>query len=298
MLKSMIRTIDSWRFELPLALALGAAAAFASIAAPPQLFGAQAGEIVTTLIQSAVAALVALVASGIAYFAMRRPHVPTEVIIADDDEEFEAPSVTAERLVRLRRADAHPDAPPRQPIRASRDLGEPFMDVAGFPAPPAPLVDLVVPPAVPIPVVPIPDADYVEIDPPVAEQPAAEPVAEEPVSEAPIAAQPEIEMPAEPFVEAAPEPVVAEAPVPADQPWPIEAFEPEPEPAPAPSRMPRQSLSSMMERLSAGLERRNGEPMAPPPAAAVAEALSGPRDVKPELRNALDQLNRLAARRD
>lgn len=28
----------------------------------------------------------------------------------------------------VRRADAHPDAPPRQPVRAARDLGKPFLD--------------------------------------------------------------------------------------------------------------------------------------------------------------------------
>lgn len=28
----------------------------------------------------------------------------------------------------VRRADAHPDAPPRQPVRATRDLGKPFLD--------------------------------------------------------------------------------------------------------------------------------------------------------------------------
>jgi hypothetical protein len=229
---------------------------------------------------------------------MRRPH-PREMIIADDQQEPESPSVAAERLVRLRRADAHPDAPPRQPIRASRDLGEPFMDVAGFAPPPPPLVDLVVPPAVSIP-----DGDYVEIDPTAASnaETTQEPAAEIPVADVPGAEQraPDQPVALELMNEVAPAIAIdtASEPVPAEESSPIEAFEPAPEPAPAPSRPPRQSLSSMMERLSAGLERRSGEPLPPPPpAAALAEALSGPRNVDPALRSALNQLNRLATRR-
>jgi hypothetical protein len=34
----------------------------------------------------------------------------------------------------LRRADAHPDAPPRPPLLATRDLGEPFLEVRAAPA--------------------------------------------------------------------------------------------------------------------------------------------------------------------
>ncbi len=41
----------------------------------------------------------------------------------------------------------------------------------------------------------------------------------------------------------------------------------------------------MMERLSAGMERRSDRPVAPS------------RDMRPALRDALDELNRLAARR-
>lgn len=41
-------------------------------------------------------------------------------------------------LAAQRRADAHPDAPPREPVLANRDLGTPFLDVrAGRAAPPA-----------------------------------------------------------------------------------------------------------------------------------------------------------------
>ena len=41
----------------------------------------------------------------------------------------------------LRRADAHPDAPPRPPLLATRDLGKPFLEVRAAEAKPAPQVD-------------------------------------------------------------------------------------------------------------------------------------------------------------
>jgi hypothetical protein len=58
--------------------------------------------------------------------------------VVQDGEETEAAPV-------LRRADAHPDAPPRPPLRATRDLGTPFLDIraagasAAAPRSPAPL---------------------------------------------------------------------------------------------------------------------------------------------------------------
>jgi len=60
-------------------------------------------------------------------------------------------------------------------------------------------------------------------------------------------------------------------------------------------RAERQSLNQMMDRLSAGLDRRvrdaeRGAPPLPP--------RQPPRDMRPALREALDELNRLATRRD
>lgn len=43
----------------------------------------------------------------------------------DEDEDWDEPA----RAPVLRRADAHPDAPPRPPLRATRDLGTPFLDI-------------------------------------------------------------------------------------------------------------------------------------------------------------------------
>lgn len=49
----------------------------------------------------------------------------------------------------LRRADAHPDAPPRQPVFANRDLGTPFLQVRA--EPPVPVeIPVVAPVAVPM----------------------------------------------------------------------------------------------------------------------------------------------------
>lgn len=51
------------------------------------------------------------------------------------------PSAVTDDIPVLRRADAHPDAPPRRPLSANRDLGTPFLDAhavrrAGAEAPP------------------------------------------------------------------------------------------------------------------------------------------------------------------
>ena len=48
----------------------------------------------------------------------RRSRPPEAVIVMGDDS-----------VPQVRRADAHPDAPPRAPVLATRDLGIPFLDV-------------------------------------------------------------------------------------------------------------------------------------------------------------------------
>jgi len=244
MAHALIRTIDRWRFERPLALVLGLAAAFAVWAIPPELLG---GAFAPPLGRLAVAVAAGLILGVIGYIAMRRPSPPRDSEADPIDEEPETP-VPAERLVRLRRADLHPDAPPRQPIHASRDLGEPFMDVGAF-APP--------PPPAPAPARPIVDADFIEVEhfeAVIAEEPAEEPVEE----------------PAEAEAQPAPEPEPVAA-----QPAPFVS-------APQPHAA---SLGELMDRLSAGLERRGGKPSRPPAA-------------HPQLREALDELNRLASWRD
>lgn len=155
----MLRRIDGWRFELPLAALLALSAAFLLLAMPVRLIAGLPGVLrLGGLMQPVVAAVaalaaglaaLALIAAGGAAFPASRPEPDT----IDDDaapeselapdftpepvrpvEEIVAPAIP-ESPIRMRRADAHPDAPPRAPILAMRDLGAPFMDVAPEPAP-------------------------------------------------------------------------------------------------------------------------------------------------------------------
>jgi hypothetical protein len=257
MTTQILRTIDRWRFETPLSLALGASAGFVALTAPAQLMAQipMVGDMGSAG-RAIVAILLAAAVGGAGFLAMRRPAkaAPKPVDPIDEIPEDERPSgMPAERFARFRRADAHPDAPPREPIIASRDLGEPFMDVGGAVAPEAEPEAEGDAPWWPEPT--IPDADFVEVP----EAAVPHPVTDE----TPVAAEtPEMAAEAEPA-----EPAIREA-------------------APAAVAAPRPgstSISAMMERLSAGLERRTTAP---------------PRDPGPALRDALAELNRLAERRD
>ncbi|MBA2932856.1 hypothetical protein HZF05_01980 [Sphingomonas sp. CGMCC 1.13654] len=229
MTTQILRTIDRWRFETPLSVALGASAGFVALSAPAQLFSQVpvAGDMGTAG-RAIVAAVLAAVAGGAGYVAMRKPvkaaPAPTDPL-ADIPEEDRPSGMPAERFARFRRADAHPDAPPRPPIIASRDLGEPFMEVG------TPAVEAEVPADDQWwPETSIPDADYVEVP----EEAAAKAVE----AAEPVAAGPEtVEVHAE-------EPKLA---------WPVEA-------APAEQPSGKASISAMMERLSSGLERRASMP--------------------------------------
>lgn len=304
MQKSFVTRINAWRFERPLAIALAASAMFMVMAVPPENLSVFPALSAFPSLQIALALIGGLLFGTAGYMAMIYPWprrimsraAPGEPAIPEDDHsQFAA----AEVSLRLRRADRHPDAPVREPIFASRDLGSPFMEVGAF----APTSDEPVDTAKTR--ASIPDGDYAEIEPaaideaPVDEAPLAAdpvPVRAEPEPE-PIAIEPEpaVLEPAvlepvvlEPVVlePVIAEPMAVEPAVAAEMPSPIAAFAPEDEPAPTPARAQRQSIAAMMDRLSAGLERRaaNGEAPAIPPRA-------------PALRDALDELNRLAARR-
>jgi hypothetical protein len=263
MTTQILRTIDRLRFELPLSLALGASAGFAALSAPARLMAEVpvAGDMGTAG-RAIVAVLLAAATGGAGYLAMRKPAkaapAPADPVI--DIPEDERPSgMPAERFARFRRADAHPDAPPRDPIFASRDLGEPFMDVAVAGGAPSAAEPEAHADGEWWPEASIPDADYVELPEDAVIRP------EEPaVAEAPVAG-PEIET-------AETSPVLAEALAEA----PAVAAPPV---VPHPGAT---SIGAMMERLSAGLERRASVP---------------PRDPTPALRDALAELNRLAERR-
>jgi hypothetical protein len=275
----MLRTINGWRFELPLAALLALALGFAVLVMPAPMIGTlpgahRLGAALQPLAAGVAALLGGLVAFGLMFGAGKGSSASRRAAAAvraeQEDEEhpfgkaFEelmeqpapAPAPVVEQTVRVRRADAHPDAPPRAPILATRDLGEPFMGFAPDPEPA---------PAAPA----IPDGDYVELpqaarDEAIARAFDAAPPAE-PVEEAGIwtDAESEADVPAAPAPEPASPPIAR---------------------ATAPVRPERQSITDMMARLDAGMMRRSGRALPP-------------RDARPALRDALAELNRLAARR-
>ena len=64
--------------------------------------------------------------------------VGLRLLIGDRDFTIRVPGRVPGRAAsgpRVRRADAHPDAPPRRPVFAHRDLGTPFLDVRAAPIP-------------------------------------------------------------------------------------------------------------------------------------------------------------------
>ncbi|MDF2386404.1 hypothetical protein JMG10_33370 [Nostoc ellipsosporum NOK] len=209
----------------------------------------------------------------------------------------------------LRRADAHPDAPPRPPLLATRDLGRPFLEIhAATPAPPAPA----------------PEDEHIDFDaifPPRAITPPKEPVAPAPapvvVPVAAAAPEPVITVPEVSEVHPmqatipAPEPIVetpeghegrdvhararqplAEQELPADFDQPLSAFDPQaipavPKPAPVPlaplRRSPRPSIFEESERfeifeLTPAVRRHVPEPAAEVPVLPP----RGERIVRPE----------------
>ena len=147
-------------------------------------------------------------------FAALAVAVPVALPSSDAVEEEAPPSV--------RRADAHPDAPPRPPVRAARDLGQPFLDPV---VPPEP--ELALPR---------------DLDTPMAMfDPEALPMV-------PAAPPPTVRPLFRPAVEPEPQPV-AEAEFPP----------PSPEEPVADPVQPAPSLSALIDRLDQGLQRRRGE---------------------------------------
>jgi len=81
----------------------------------------------------AIAFLVALVVGGISWFGLFLLIGTRVVAIGRNPREDGVPI--------LRRADAHPDAPPRRPVFANRDLGTPFLEVTADTPPPMSAAD-------------------------------------------------------------------------------------------------------------------------------------------------------------
>ncbi|MBV8685395.1 MAG: hypothetical protein JOZ90_01910 [Alphaproteobacteria bacterium] len=195
---------------------------------------------------------------------------------ADAASEAEDESDAQPGLLRLRRADAHPDAPARRPILAGRELGEP-LDILDLPPPEAPAAEPAPAPIVEVADRPSPVAPFL-----VPQQPADE----EPVADSAPPAAPAGED------EAGPAPSDA-APAPAPVPLPAEAAE-APEPA--------ADLSGLMERFESGLGRkrqaivRHAAPAAEP--ARVAPSAPAPEEasdrVGHRLRSAIAELQKVA----
>lgn len=188
----------------------------------------------------------------------------------------------------LRRADAHPDAPPRPPIFASRDFDG--LEIFGRPeGSRRPLV-----------AIPEPQLESVLPSPP-APAPFAMPSAPAPLSEAEL-----------------PQPAFARAPVAVPQfaqpprfeaPVTAPEVEPEPAPAPLPLRSPTQNLSvsELTERLERGLAQRSRVTVPPvaaggviadmPAAQPVPVRAAVAQDTDEALRAALGALRSMAGRR-
>ena len=286
------RRLAELRFDAPLAALFGAAVAFAGFAMPARLaapFALPQAATVARLGWSLPAGLAAGLVLWLLLRALGRPA-----------------RRRADGVVNVRRADAHPDAPPRPPIFAARDLGEPLMD--------APIGERISarPPAalgmVPANAAPVPVAEA-----PVAEAPAAGVARPAEPAPAPAAAElPELPAHEEPAEAAAPWPQPRAAPglavdaamaedgddtlelthVVADD-DPILAGLDAPAAAEAisagPAPLASATITTLMDRLKEGLARRAGQPAAP--RRRPDEAL------RPVLRETLTDLDRRAAGR-
>ena len=207
----------------------------------------------------AIAFMVALCVGAISWFGLFLLVGNRTVVVGGDAREDGVPV--------LRRADAHPDAPPRRPVFANRDLGTPFLEItADSPPPVMSVADAIAfePEAATERAIPAdldtPLATYRgPLDPPL---PAPEPLplgrAEEP-----------IDMPAPILAERpAPQPIVA--PVPRSEPT-----DPRPEAAtPAVAEAePRFAPHERIETFELTPMVRSAEPTAPLPAATIHDLL-------------------------
>ena len=198
-------------------------------------------------------------------------------------EEEEAP--------RLRRADAHPDAPSRRPIFAGRDLGEPEFEEAQFEEAPLEL----------------------EPESAIAPEPEFEPAPEfEPEPEIAAAPEPEPEVDSFPAFlvpqQHEPEPIEEPAPPVFEEPGFHASYDEFGEAAEeeedegeeeetSESDADEQSLARLMQRFESGLGRKQQALEAPPPAAIAPEPEPMPvpqERVGHRLRSAISDLNKMS----
>jgi hypothetical protein len=249
----------------------------------------------------AIAFLVALVVGSVSWFGLFLLIGTRAVAIGRNAREDGVPV--------LRRADAHPDAPPRRPVFANRDLGTPFLEVTAESSLPMSVADAVayVPPVIEERDIPAdldtPLATYRSpLDPPLP-APAPLPLGwiEEPVAApTPIIAPPPAP---EPVAAMDPRPihVVPESPAvvpPAEDPAPrfasherIETFELTPMVRSETSApLPSATIHDLLDRLERGVAKRK-EVAAPEPEVPEAEV-----PVAGSLEETLGVLRQLASR--
>ena len=187
----------------------------------------------------------------------------------------------------LRRADAHPDAPPRRPVFANRDLGTPFLEVTAESPPPMTAADAMAfePATVEERSIPAdldtPLATYRNpLDPPLPEpeplplgrmeEPVAPPA---PIWLEPSAPEPESLSAPEPIarVDLRPSIIAPASPVVAPSARPAPEPEPEAEPEPAPE--PRFASHERIETFELTPMVRSSETSAPLPSATIHDLL-------------------------
>lgn len=201
-------------------------------------------------------------------------------------------------VLRLRRADVHPDAPARRPLLAGRELGEPEpaeAETAPAPEPAEAEAEAAPAPAAPEPAIP----EFLAVRQP----------------EEAVEAEPEpLELTAP-----APEPEAAPAAAAPEPPAAAPEADPEPEPRPevakaqggeeAEAEEGEESLSKLMRRLESGIGRREAEPAKPARAKEQALSAAPPAEEAPaavpefqpparnRLRSAIQDLEKLAGSR-
>ncbi|MBN8813845.1 MAG: hypothetical protein J0J06_00175 [Sphingomonas sp.] len=198
----------------------------------------------------AVAFFAALVAGGLTWFGLFLILGARSMLLRRGE--------SADGVPVLRRADAHPDAPPRRPVFANSDLGTPFLDVKADPIEVAAEFEIVSARTVPA-----------DLDTPIAEYwtpsdaplPDADP---EPVFVPIVLPEPEAIVP--PVEEPAPAPVLT--PVSAPRFAPHERIETfgltPPSPDDETTRpLPQATIHDLLERLERGVAKRQPESEAP-----------------------------------
>jgi len=220
----------------------------------------------------AVAFFAALAAGGVTWFGLFLVFGARTMLIRRGATEDGVPI--------LRRADAHPDAPPRRPVFANSDLGTPFLEVKAEPA-----VDffgdsIVEDPIAPIVVTEAQDVPA-DLDTPIAAYRTPDDVPLPDVRPEPEAFVPPVEAPL-PEPEPMPAPVLTPVSAPRFAPHErIETFglaTPDDEPS---APLPQATIHDLLERLERGVARRQPEPEAPR---------------EPTLEETLDALRALARR--